>query len=200
MLETLIAITIHLISDGAIQIVAKDRERNATSEEDLVESISWVHGIVFLGSEEQVLQARIERAAMEEAPDSPPRVRGKRLSKATRSRSNTMTSTSSSFESPASSTSSNGVSSRNTSQEIHESPPHIEHQSEQQSSTAKSLLSRGGRMLKRQTSKFGLLTLNEERPEDGSRPHDDSFEKRMKYRSKSVSSKSACLVLTSKLY
>lgn len=82
-----------------------------------------------------------------------------------RPRSNTVTSTSSSYQSPASSMTSTDFSSRRSSQDGRSTsnlaaPPY-----ERPESVAKSLISRGSRILMRQGSKFSLsssLTLDEE--------------------------------------
>lgn len=86
--------------------------------------------------------------------------KGRRLSKAgSRSRSNTLTSTTSSFDSPEASISSGESQGRPFS---HEDYVPVAAPSHEQRPNAKSFFARGGRMLKRQGSKFSLLTLSEE--------------------------------------
>lgn len=91
--------------------------------------------------------------------------KGRRLSKAgPRSRSDTVTSTSS-VESPPSSLSSPKNASRHTSLNYDDDiPTTFSYQYESRSS--KSLFARGGRVLKRQGSKFSLLTVTEDRSEE----------------------------------
>ena len=97
--------------------------------------------------------------------------RGERLSKVrTRSRSNTATSTNSSHESPESLVAS--VDDRTRPMTRDDLSPVS---SNEQKLTAKSLLARGGRMLKRSGSKFNLLTLNEDHAQEF-RPFQEKFD------------------------
>ena len=115
--------------------------------------------------------------------------KGRRLSKAgPRSRSDTVTSNTSSVESPPSSLSSPKKGSRHNSLNHDDETP-VAFSIQYESRASKSLFSRGGRVLKRQGSKFSLLTLTEDRSEE---PLGFSVAKpeNIKTRSKSISRQS----------